>query len=79
MSLLLTSGENTTDPVTGIPVIIGLILVTQDGSYISTQATGAAVGSVNEQPGTDANAPGDDDPGLPYGFEEVPETGPLPP
>lgn len=80
MGLLLTSGQNTIDPITGIPVILGLILVTEGGgAYLSTQVTGAAVGSVNQRPGTDPNAPGDDDPGVPYGFDEVPETGPLPP
>jgi len=33
--------------------------------------------ALNEQPGTDPNAPGNNDPGLPYGTDEVPETGPL--
>jgi hypothetical protein len=32
---------------------------------------------LNERPGTDPNAPGDNDPGLPYGNTEVPKTGPI--
>ena len=42
-----------------------------------TQQTGEAPGGLNQQPGTDTNAPGDDDPGLPYENVVIPETGPL--
>jgi len=73
----ITSGSNSIDPLTGLPVISGLMLITENDEKRVTQTTGAAPGSVNEEPGTDPNAPGDDDPGLPYGFTEVPKTGPL--
>lgn len=42
-----------------------------------TQQTGEAPGGLNQFPGTDPNAPGDDDPGLPYANVVVPRTGPL--
>ena len=73
----VTSGQNTTDPVTGIPIYQGDTRITQDDDVRSTQQTGEPPGGLNEEPGTDPNAPGDDDPGLPYGNDTVPETGPL--
>lgn len=73
----LTSEPPLIDPVTGIPVPIGKVRVTMDGKIRVTQVTGAAPGSLNEEPGTDPNAPGNNDPGLPYGWSEVPKTGPL--
>ena len=73
----LTSGQNAIDPLTGLPVILGQIRVTQDGFIRVTQTTGAPPYSTNTQPGTDPDAPGDSDPGLPYGFVAVPKTGPL--
>lgn len=42
-----------------------------------TQQTGEPPGGLNQLPGTDPNAPGNNDPGLPYDNVEVPETGPL--
>jgi len=72
-----TSGQDTVDFWTGIPIPGNDGRITQDGDTRVTQQTGAAPGSLNEQPGTDPNAPGDDDPGLPYNNTEVPETGPL--
>jgi hypothetical protein len=42
-----------------------------------TQQTGEPPGGLNEFPGTNFQVPGNDDPGLPYGNEEVPQTGPL--
>ena len=42
-----------------------------------TQTTGEPPGGLNQEPGTDPNAPGNADPGLPYNFVEVPKTGPL--
>lgn len=64
---------------TGIPVPDGDFMVTSpDGEdYRVTQTTGEPPGGLNEEPGTDPNAPGNDDPGVPLGFDEVPETGPL--
>jgi hypothetical protein len=73
------SGSNTVDPITGIPIIAGALRITENDDYRVTQQTGEPPGGLNEEPGTDPNAPGNDDPGLPYGFDEVPRTGPLGP
>ncbi len=73
----VTSGQNTTDPITGIPVILGDVRTTQDGQIRVTQTTGESPGGRNQEPGTDPNAPGNADPGLPWGFLVVPKTGPL--
>lgn len=72
-----TSGQNTVDPETGIPVINGSMRITENDDTRVTQTTGEPPGGKNTEPGTDPNAPGNDDPGLPYGFTEVPKTGPL--
>lgn len=72
-----TSGQNTVDPKTGIPVINGDTRITQDDKVRVTQQTGEPPGGLNQRPGTDPNAPGDNDPGLPYNMDEVPKTGPL--
>jgi hypothetical protein len=72
-----TSGQNTVDPVTNIPVINGDTRITQDDKVRVTQQTGEPPGGLNERPGTNPDAPGDDDPGLPYNMDEVPRTGPL--
>ena len=72
-----TSGQNTVDPVTGIPVIGGNVRVTQTDEDRVLQQTGEPPGGLNEEPGTDPNAPGNNDPGLPYNYDEVPKTGPL--
>ena len=81
-STRFTSGGNTVDPVTNIPIIGGDTRVTTLDNLPTenqrvVQSTGEAPGSLNEQPGTDPNAPGDNDPGLPYNFDEVPNSGPL--
>ena len=73
----VTSGQNTVDPLTGIPVINGDTRITQSDDVRVTQQTGEPPGGLNEQPGTDPNAPGNNDPGLPYNNTDVPETGPL--
>lgn len=72
-----TSGQNTVDPRTGIPVPGGDTRITQNNDDRVTQQTGEPPFGVNQEPGTDPNAPGNDDPGLPYGFNEIPKTGPL--
>ena len=72
-----TSGQNTVDPTTNIPVIGGDNRVTQDNNDRVVQQTGEPSGGLNQEPGTDPNAPGDNDPGLPYNYDEVPKTGPL--
>ena len=72
-----TSGQNTVDPTTNIPVVGGDNRVTQDDNDRVVQQTGEPSGGLNQEPGTDPNAPGDNDPGLPYNYDEVPKTGPL--
>ena len=73
----VTSGENTTDPITGIPVILGSVRTTQDGSIRVAQTTGEPPGGQNQEPGTSTLPPNPNDPGLPWGFLTVPKTGPL--
>jgi hypothetical protein len=76
----VTSGQNTVDPVTGIPVPGGNTRITQNNNTRVTQQTGAAPGSLNEEPGTSITVPNDaggNDPGLPYDNTSVPKTGPL--
>jgi hypothetical protein len=73
----VTSGQNTIDPITGLPVPAGDTRITQNDDTRVTQQTGEPSGGLNQQPGTDPNAPGDNDPGLPYDNTTVPETGPL--
>ena len=72
-----TSGQNTVDPITGIPIVNGNNRITQNDEQRVTQQTGEPPGGLNQQPGTDPNAPGNADPGLPYNNTEVPKTGPL--
>jgi len=72
-----TTQGNTTDAVTGLPVIGGASRITQTDRVRVKQQTGEPPGGLNETPGTDPNAPGNDDPGLPYDNTDVPETGPL--
>lgn len=74
------SGDNSTDPNTGIPVPGGDLRSTEDDGQRVTQETGEAPGGTNQEPGTSPVVPedaGGNDPGLPYGFDEVPKTGPL--
>ena len=72
-----TSGQNTVDPITGIPVVNGDTRITQNDKVRVTQQTGEAPLGLNQEPGTDPDAPGNNDPGLPYNMDEVPKTGPL--
>jgi len=72
-----TSGQDTVNQATGIPVPGQDRRVTQNDDPRVTQQTGAPSGSLNEEPGTDPNAPGNNDPGLPYDNTTVPKTGPL--
>lgn len=70
------------DPTTGLPIVGGDNRVTSYDDQPTansrvTQTTGEPPGGLNQEPGTDPNAPGNDDPGLPYNFDEVPRTGPL--
>ena len=72
-----TSGQNSVDPTTGLSVIGGNNRITQSNGNRVTQQTGEAPGGTNTQPGTDPNAPGNSNPGLPYDNTSVPETGSL--
>jgi len=78
-STRFTSGQNTVDATTNIPVIGGDVRITQDDNNRVTQQTGEAPGGLNQEPGTDPNAPGNNDPGLPYNTNQVPKTGPNTP
>ena len=51
-----TSGQNTTDPLTGIPIPGNTLRITENDDYRVMQQTGAPNGSLNELPGTDQNA-----------------------
>jgi hypothetical protein len=55
-NIRFTSGQNTIDPTTGLPVIGGNTRVTQDEKTRVTQQTGEAPYGTNQQPGTDPNA-----------------------
>ena len=72
-----TSGQNTTDFWTGIPVPGNDVRITENDNTRVTQQTGEPSVGLNQKPGTDPNAPGNNDPGLPYNNTEVPKTGPL--
>lgn len=76
----VTSGQDSVDPTTGIPVPGGNRRITQNNNDRVTQQTGEPPGGLNEQPGTSIDVPneaGGNDPGLPYNNTSVPETGPL--
>jgi hypothetical protein len=51
-----TSGQNTVDPRTGIPIPGNTMRITENNNYRVTQQTGAPNGSLNELPGTDPDA-----------------------
>jgi len=72
----VTQGQ-TTDPQTGLPVPGGNTRTTQNNDTRVTQQTGEPPNGLNETPGIDQNAPGANDPGLPYNNTTVPNTGPL--
>ena len=75
-----TSGQNTVDPITGIPIINGDNRITENSQQRVTQQTGEPPGGFNQEPGTDPKVPdaaGGNDPGLPYNNSEIPKTGPL--
>lgn len=72
-----TSQGGSVDFWTGIPIPGGDTRITQTDQVRVPQQTGEPPGGLNQQPGTDPNAPGNDDPGLPYDNTEVPKTGPL--
>jgi hypothetical protein len=60
------------DPTTGL-----MFPEAQSTNNRVTQQTGEPPYGMNEEPGTNPNAPGNSDPGLPYNNIVVPQTGPL--
>lgn len=71
----LTSLPATMNLKTGLMVPDGDTRITENNDPRVTQQTGFANGSLNNFPGTDPNAPGDNDPGLPYNNTTVPQAG----
>jgi hypothetical protein len=71
-----TSGQDTIDARTGIPVPGTTTRITQTSDNRVTQQTGEPSGGLNQTPGTNPNAPGNSNPGLPYDNTSVPQTGP---
>lgn len=68
------------DPITGLVRLTPQRVITEAGESIVNQSTGAPQGNLNETPGVPEGFPpelGGDDPGLPYGFVDIPSTGPL--
>jgi hypothetical protein len=75
-----TSGQNTTDTITGIPIPGAVKRITQAYANRVTQQTGEPPNGLNQLPGTSPTVPNDaggNDPGLPYNNTTVPNTGPL--
>ncbi len=70
-----TSGQNTVDPETGIPIPGNVMRITENDDYRVTIQTGEPPGGLNMFPGTDPNAPGNNDPGAPYENTSVPTIG----
>lgn len=72
-----TSGQDTVNFRTGIPVPGNDVRITQNDDVRVVQQTGEPTFGLNTEPGTDPNAPGNNNPGLPYNNTNVPDTGPL--
>lgn len=51
-----TSGQNTIDPITGIPIPGNTLRITENNDYRVTQETGEPPYGTNQLPGTDPNA-----------------------
>jgi hypothetical protein len=71
----VTSGQNSIDPNTGIPVQGGNVRITQDDNTRVTQQTGEPPGGLNTEPGTDPNVPGPVN--VPPDNTSIPQTGTL--
>jgi len=71
----ITSGQDTVDFFTGIPISQGNNRITQDYNNRVTQMTGAASGNKNLFPGVRFMVPGDGIDNVPYGSSGVPNTG----
>ena len=83
VDIRVTSGQNTVDFWTGLPVTLGDQRITENDLFRQTQITGEPPGGLNQKPGTNFQVPGNDEladgHGLPYDNTEIPETGPLGP
>ena len=74
----VTGGTVRTYGNTGIPIgPVGDYRITQNNRRRVPQQTGEPPYGLNETPGVPPNLPDGQDPGLPLGNDEVPETGPL--
>jgi hypothetical protein len=71
----VTSGQDTVDQRTGIPVPGGNTRITQANDARVTQQTGEPPGGLNQRPGTDPNVDGPVN--MPPDNASIPETGPL--
>lgn len=71
----VTSGQDTINSNTGIPVPGGDVRITQDDDTRVTQQTGEPPGGLNEEPGTDDNVDGPVN--VPPNNTSIPNTGPL--
>lgn len=78
-----TTQGNSVDFWTGLPIPGGDTRTTENGNTRSTQITGEAPGGLDNTPGTSFLVPGNDllgpEQGLPCGFDQIPQTGPLAP
>ena len=70
-----TSGQNAVDPETGIPIPGSVMRITENDDARVTIQTGEPSGGLNIFPGTDPNAPGNNNPGVPYNNTSVPTIG----
>ena len=79
----LTTQGNSIDFWTGLPIAGGDVRTTQDSNTRSTQITGEPPYGLDNTPGTSFDVPGNSDlgpdQGLPYGYNQIPQTGPLTP
>jgi hypothetical protein len=73
-----TSGQNTVDPETNIPVIGGDTRITENDDIRVTQQTGEPPNGLNIMPGSLLNEVDYGDPNLPYNTTAIPKTGWLP-
>lgn len=71
----VTSGQDTINSNTGIPVPGDDVRITQDDDTRVTQQTGEPPGGLNEEPGTDDNVDGPVN--VPPNNTSIPNTGPL--
>lgn len=74
-NMRVTSGQDSIDPRTGIPVPGGDVRITEDDNTRVTQQTGETPGGRNQLPGTDPNVDGPVN--VPPDNTSIPETGPL--